>query len=162
MRVTRDIENKRVVIHPQRGKRNIEISLGKFGDLVRGCWTCRPSPEFVKLWGRPEGVHNELYDLGFRFRQIAGSWIIFFNPKYLSARHLTAEVRGVIRERLSLHEILDAGEEGMFWFIMGYLHTKYADYAPGEVDSAAAVVRCYIEDQVPAILDEMREAACSS
>lgn len=164
MRVTRDIENKQVVIHPKRGKK-IVILLNKFSNIIRGSWTCKPSSEFVKLWGRPEGVHEELYELGFRFRQVAGAWIIFFNPKYLSARQLTDEVRGVIKERLSSSTVLaarDAGEDGLFWFIMGYLHEKYSDYTPGEVHEAANVVYGYIEPQIPDILNEYFEAATCS
>lgn len=78
MEITRDIANKRIVIHPAHGA-DIVIKLVKFGNILRGSWTCAPNPAFVELWGNPDMINAELHQLGFTFRPVAGAWIIFFD-----------------------------------------------------------------------------------
>ena len=158
MKLIRDLENKRVIIHPDGGKK-IEVRLGKFGDIIQGLWTCKPCPAFVKLWGNPRTANAELRELGFKFISIAGAWIIFFNPTWLVVREVTDETREFMRKHLDYNDMSSAGEEGRFWFISGYLRGKYPDRTYGELSGIISVVHAYIEQDIPAMLEEIMERA---
>lgn len=162
MKITRDITNRRVVIHPACGE-DVEVHLHKLGNIRRNFWTCKPCPAFVKLWGDHNLENRELRELGFQFRSFAGAWIILFNPKWLSTRKLTKEVRDVMESRLDYNTITDAGERGRFYFISGYLNAQYPDRSPGELAGITMVVHGYIEDTIPKMLEGFVERAlCSS
>lgn len=155
MEITRDLQNKRVVIHPDRGA-DIVIELGEFGNILRGSWTCAPNPAFVELWGDPNMINAALNDLGFTFRPVAGAWIIFFNATRISTRETVDEVRKVMCGYLGYNGLTDTDVDERFWFISGYLRCKYPKREVGELTGLAFVVHGYIEEDLPRILEESR------